>query len=76
MAEQRACRVQESGQSVRGGQRTLYLILSCLHSHHNQEYSSKHATTQHTVNVVMHVPQRPAVDGSYTDIMHTVKWEI
>ena len=44
--------------SVEEDRGSLYVtLLSCLHSHHNQEYSSKHATTQHTVNVVMHVPQ-------------------
>ena len=51
---------------------TLYLILSSLYSHYKHELSSKHTTTQHTVNVVTHSPQRPAVDGSYMQILCTI----
>ena len=45
---------------MRGGQEdTLYLILSSLHTHYKHELSSNQVGTQHTVNVVTHVPQRP-----------------
>ena len=48
---------------------TIYLVFVPMHTNCKRKLGSEHATTQHTVNVVMHVPQRSVNKIRYNRVL-------
>ena len=71
MAEQTACIGVSSKDESYSLSMTIYLVLCLMYTNCKHKLGSEHATTQHTVNVVTHVPQRPVNKIRCNNLFHS-----